>query len=301
MMTSQARLLTMRPERYILTVTLPVALTCLLLLLLLAGCNTTRSAATSAATAETEHAHSEEALFASVVNNTLLFNTFSAALKIDVNAGAKSFASKATLKLVNTQRMQLSLQPLAGIEAFRLDFTPDSVSIIDRLHKQWTAMSYETLRRETGFNLNFKLLQALLTNGFFYCDNSETAVSELFKQFTTRRDECTLVFSAACNNLLLAFTADDTERLVASQIEELNRRYALEWLYDDFNAVNNNDVKLFPKLMTVRLLDYNNTKAKATLNFTRTEIDVPVNTDFRIQSGYKKLLPELFIKTLLND
>jgi hypothetical protein len=259
----------------------------------------------------------EEALFASVQQNALQFSTLSANMRVDFNSGEKSFGSKATIKMVKGERLQLSFQPLLGVEAFRAEFTVDSVRIIDRLHKQWTEITYEALQRETGFGFSFNVLEALLTNKLFASTFGGSARSEAvgstsavsYGEFKSRRADKSVVFSTKpSEGVALSFTADAGEKLVATKIIDRKRSYAMEWLYDDFSPVENGACQ-FPRLMTVRVSNdvgsatSDNSKAlcgvaEAVISFARISTDVPVKTDFPIPVGYRKLKPQQFFKAL---
>jgi len=261
---------------------------CLLLFCAFTGCRTAKDAAAADITDITA---TEEAVFASLTDNTLNYNTLTARLKIDYKqtSNSKDFATHATLKIKRNEYLLLSVRPLQVVELFRLEMNRDSLLFIDRLNKVYASASFDALALMTGVNLNLTAFQSLFTNKLFIDDNDSVG----FNSFTASKKRRTVSFNALSpiSQLRYAFTADATERLVASQITNPNGA-ALEWLYDSF------DEQPFPQQMTVRFLADDLPKATAALDFTSIEKDVPVNTEFvRPPSGYVRITPEQLFKS----
>src|SRR5690554_763173 len=64
-------------------------------------------------------------LFNDVLQKGLHFSTFSSRLNLTVSMGTKTISSKGNLRIVKDEAIQLSVQPLFGIEMFRLYVEPD--------------------------------------------------------------------------------------------------------------------------------------------------------------------------------
>lgn len=76
----------------------------------------------------------------------------------------KESSFSGTLRMRRDQVVQLSLTKF-GIEGVRLIFTPDSVLLLDRLHKRYLQTSYAALpRAEEGKALSFETVQRFLWN-----------------------------------------------------------------------------------------------------------------------------------------
>ena len=76
-------------------------------------------------------------LFTDILNNQLNFKTFSSRLNMNFSSGTKSLSSKATLRIVKDKAIQLSVQPLFGVEMLRLYADPDSLVLLDRMNKRY--------------------------------------------------------------------------------------------------------------------------------------------------------------------
>ena len=66
-----------------------------------------------------------------------------------------------TIRMHKDSLIWLSISKL-GIEAVRGLITPDSVKIIDKLHREYITYSFPVLSRQFNFTMSFGLLQALL-------------------------------------------------------------------------------------------------------------------------------------------
>lgn len=56
----------------------------------------------------------------------------------------------------------ISVNAAAGFEAFRIMLSQDSIHILDRLNNVYTQKDFETLSKNIGIELNYKMLQGIL-------------------------------------------------------------------------------------------------------------------------------------------
>jgi outer membrane biogenesis lipoprotein LolB len=145
---------------------------------LLFGCKS--STGMTASTAEIMK--TEEAFFASVLDRSFRFDTFSARLNLDFSGMKYEFSSKVQLKMIRNDRLQISIQPFLGIEAFRIEIADDSIKILDRMNKRFVADSYQHLKRDMDIDFNFQNLQALFTNQLFIPGQNQLSAKQ-FRQF----------------------------------------------------------------------------------------------------------------------
>lgn len=76
---------------------------------------------------------------------------------------------------------------MMGIEGMRLMITTDSIFMVDRINNSWYGLSYEELNNSLDLDVNFNVLQSVLTNSFFfYPPASDTA--KTIHDFNTCRD-----------------------------------------------------------------------------------------------------------------
>ena len=99
------------------------------------------------------------------------------------------YKTACTLKVWKNELIILSVLPMMGIEMFRLEATPEQIFVIDKLHKQYTILSYEEINKVAPTRLSFKKLQSMakLTNKELHFDfKIGTRVLKLTGNFSQR-------------------------------------------------------------------------------------------------------------------
>ena len=105
------------------------------LLLLLNGCKS-KNIPTGGEIANTKELNE---FVASMQSQEVKFNTLSAKLNVNLQLPDKEMSSRVEMKLVKDSALQLSIQPILGIEVFRIELNKDSVKVMDRINKKDTA------------------------------------------------------------------------------------------------------------------------------------------------------------------
>ncbi|MDR2139104.1 MAG: DUF4292 domain-containing protein [Tannerella sp.] len=259
---------------------------CLSCFFLTTGCRTSKLL--PAADAETaRRLETEETFFLSVRKQSFRYETLSARMQVELTMpGGKTFTSRAGLKIRKNDRIQLSLQPLLGIEAFRMDLSPDSIWIVDRLNKRFLAENFSSLRDSSRIEFNFYNLQALFTNQLFL--PGETELPE--NAFTRFRHHpaahgYTLHTQGAYRWQYTFITGDD-RKLYATRISDTASEHALQWDYTDFRSVG---AQLFPMKIQAGWTDGEESKVALSMNYSHIETDVPVEIRFALPSDYERV------------
>lgn len=255
---------------------------------LLAGCKSRIATTTSSA----EIMKTEEAFFASVLNHAFRFNTFSARFNLDFSGMQQEFSSKAQLKLIRDDRLQISIQPLFGIEMFRIEISNDSIKILDKMNKRYVADNYIHLKSAMDIDFNFQNLQALITNQLFVPGENHVSAQH-YRQFRITKGERSAEFQLKDrNDSYFTFLADGFERLLSTTIENRQQEQMLTWDYSQFQVISG---RTFPMKMNVRLSSEGLTQGFTTLTFSEPDIDSPITLDFRIPTGFSKVTLEQLI------
>ena len=258
---------------------------------LLAACKSSTNITTSTAGIT----KTNEAFFESVLDNSFRFNTLSSRLKIDLYGQQKEISSRAQLKIVYDNLIQISIQPVLGIEMFRIEMNNDSIKILDRMNKQYVIDSYDNIKRYINVDFNFRNIQALLTNQMFIPGENDISINHFRRFRMSKNNNSAMLRLIDSNGMLYTFTANSDEKLLSTNIENGSNSYALNWDYENFQVVDN---RLFPFNMIINLISDNNTQGKAKLTFSSPVINDPIKTDFIIPSGYNQVSTAQIIKML---
>ena len=266
----------------------------LLLLLILGGCKSSKKVGTVA----TGTAKVHQVFFQAMEEQALHYQTLTARLGVEINLpNFQVNSTRVDLKMVKDSAFQLSVQPLLGIELFRIEVSRDSIKVLDRMNKRYLAENYESLRSQTPIAFNFYNLQALFTNHLFL--PGEQMVNEsLYSRFRLDQTGSTALIQVKDPiGLRYTFEADGEEKLLATEITDATGQYRLRWGYADFRMV---EKQIFPQLMTVEAFKEGNAEGNIQWGFTRMRLDEPVKLDFVIPAKYTRITFEQLVRTLKN-
>jgi hypothetical protein len=225
--------------------------------------------------------------YAAFQEKSFQYQTLSARVQFEiVTASGKEMGSRAQLKFLKNNRLQISIQPVLGIEAFRAELTPDSIKIVDRLNRRFLIESFDKIEEVAQIDFNFYNLQALFTHQLFL--PGEINLSEnLFNRFRWEQTRTGYLLSIEDRSgLQYAFTADSNEKLSATEIRDVPTQYRLNCSYENFRSV---DRQFFPMNINLRLFSENKTQGSLSLNFSRVEVDTLLEMNFPIPANYQRV------------
>ena len=264
----------------------------LLLLLILGGCKSSKKVGTVA----TGTAKVHQVFFQAMEEQALHYQTLTARLGVEINLpNFQVNSTRVDLKMVKDSAFQLSVQPLLGIELFRIEVSRDSIKVLDRMNKRYLAENYESLRSQTPIAFNFYNLQALFTNRLFL-PGEQTVSQSQYDRFRFDQSGTTVLIQAQDPmGLRYTFEADGEEKLLATEMTDAKGQYRLRWGYADFRVV---EKQLFPQRMTVEAFKEDNAEGNVQWGVTRMRLDEPVKLDFVIPAKYTRITFEQLVRTL---
>jgi hypothetical protein len=261
-------------------------------LLLLGGCKTSKKAGAPAVSERTK-AHNE--FFDSMRENAFRYQTLTARLNLELTVPGKELSSRVDLKMVKDSALQLSVQPILGIELFRIELSTDSVKVIDRMNKRYAVEGYGGLKDQIALVFNFYNLQALFTNHLFIPGEQEISARQYGRfQLKQERSRAEIRIKDAMK-LCYTFLADGGEKLLSTHIADESERYALQWTYDDFRLA---EEQLFPMMMSAQFLTDGVPEGGIRIHFSRLQPNVPVNMEFSVPAKYKQTTLAEMVKGL---
>lgn len=218
------------------------------------------------------------------------FRTFSARLGVDIQMGKKSMGSRVKLKLVKDSVMQFSVQPILGIEVFRIELTADSVKIVDRMNELYMAERYAALSEEWPIDFNFYNLQALFMHRLFLpgVREMESAHYDLFRLEREGEGTVTRLHARDRADLRYCFEADGDEQLLSTLIAGKDGRYSLLWEYFDAEP-QSPALWVFPSKMKVSFRDGGIRKGGMDIRFSRLQWDKALDMDFPIPAKFRRI------------
>lgn len=238
-------------------------------------------------------------LFTDILDNQFNFKTFSSKLNLNLSSGTKSLSSKASLRIVKDKAIQLSIQPLFGVEMLRVYADRDSLVLLDRMNKRYVKESIEDVKRVYPVGFDYKTLQSLLTNQVFVSGQTDVIYSD-YKKFSTGlvSDMHYLLRSVDKESgIEYSFTIDGNDRIALTCLTEPKDNYSMNWKYDDFVMEAR---KAFPRKMDVALASTKR-RVNVGLEFSGITLDEDFDLQVSVPGSYTRAAISDIVKILTNN
>jgi hypothetical protein len=184
----------------------------------------------------------------------------------------------------------LSVTPLLGIEAVRVLITPDSMKIMNRLRKTYTARDLSFLDDLLKARINFEIMQAVLVGNYFpylkneklksvYDDSTFVILSTLNKRQTKR----ILEEKDPTKPIIQDFWIDDYYKINKSKITDDRQNRTLQAEYRDFSEVSE---KRFPNNIVVTVTASSPLRIK--VKYTKVNSGEQQSMPFSVPEKYEK-------------
>jgi len=240
----------------------------------------------------------EEELFSDILSKQLIFSTFSAKLNVSLSNAKHTLASKANLKIINDHMLQLSVQPLFGIEIFRFHMDNDTVVILDRMNKRYVKESIDELKNRYLVGLDYYALQSLFTNKLFLEENKVLTPSD-YTQFAYAKTATNYYLKSVNNDshITYLFSINGDDRITFSHLFHPINKYSLQWSYSDFTQLG---TQIFPYKMRIEVSSPKH-KLDVEINYSNIVLDEPMELPITIPNGYTRTNFSDIIKIITAD
>lgn len=206
------------------------------------------------------------------------FTTFSAKLDVDyVGSDGKKENVNAKLQMYKDSIIWVSITGLLNIEGVRAIVTRDSVKILNKLDKKYTARSVAYLQEVSGLPLDLPALQNLLLGNPVFVDT--TALS-----YTKDNNKLLLLSRGELFKHLLTLTENDNV-LIFSKLDDLDtrRNRTSDLSYDNYE--NKKGVNFSTKR---RIAISDKTKLDIKLDFKNYSFNETLSFPFSVPKNYKR-------------
>lgn len=257
-----------------------------ILLLLIIGVNSCKSTKriTQADSALEDKTSSE--LFKDILFKGLEYKTFSSKLNMTISTGTKTLSSKGSLRIVNNEAILLSVQPLFGIEMFRLYVEPEHIIILDRMNKRYVKESFEDIKGKNPVGFNFYTLQSLFTNNLFIPEKSSVSLKD-YKTFRYSEGENYYILAARDkkSNIDYTFSINGNDQITLTELNMPANQYSLQWNYDQFTLMNN---LFFPYEMKI-VASTQKRNLNTNISLSSISLNESLSLDTSIPDSYTKV------------
>lgn len=288
-------------------------------LLLLASCGTSKMAQGNATTGQTVASKETKATGAQqseavkkltfvqkVSDNQVYAKNIVGNMSFNLQMGGKDITVPGSLHMRKDEviRIQLFI-PILGTEVGRLEFTPNYVLIIDRLHKEYIKADYTQVDFLKKQGINFYSLQALFWNQLLVPGVQKVSESDL-KKFDANLDETgeNVPINIKYDNMSYTWKASRSSgRITEANVMYKDSRSGASTANIQYANFKNVGVKLFPASQHLTLsatVDGKHREIKMNMEMNDVKTDSNWNAQSEISSKYKQVSPEDVLGKLMN-
>ncbi|HPG73700.1 MAG TPA: DUF4292 domain-containing protein [Bacteroidales bacterium] len=164
------------------------------------------------------------------------------------NSSKQSFQMQVRIKKDSIIWVSLRMM---GIEGIRMQFTTDSLFMMDRLSNVWYGASYDQLNNSLDLDFDYAVFEAMLTNNFFFYP-ATTDTLRTIQEFNTCRDTAHYCISSIKQRKYRKLYSDTTnnrryERKLSKEQERLHENQSLNQ-HNDFVIQT---VKVYPDIYKI--------------------------------------------------
>ena len=257
---------------------------------LMVSCKPTRKIQTAIAKKDTvaavvvdNSAHLDSMAFidrtlAALDSNRIGFTTFSSKINVDYrDADDKNYNVNANLRMYKDSAIWVSVNAILGIEALRLYITRDSVKILDKQNKTYTARRVDYLQEVTALPLNLAILQDLFVGNPVFLDSANVVSYN-------RADNSIALLSVGqwFKNLLTISEGDKTLQRSKLDDADITKNRTADLTYSDYE---NKAGVLFATKRKITIAEKKKLDVK--LDFKQYAFNEEVSFPFSIPKNYK--------------
>lgn len=248
----------------------------------------------SAASLVQDKANSE--LFTDLLNNEFRFSTLSSKLNMELISGTRSLSSRANLKIVNGRALQISIQPLFGVEMFRLHVDVDTLVLLDRMNKRYVKESLASLKEVYPVGFDYYSLQSLFANALFITgkENKTSADYSDFQYSQSSDLNYHLRAADSESGIEYEFTVNGNDRITFAHLMQPSEKYSLQWAYNNFASV---EEQFFPHKMDI-IAGTSSRKIEVGLLFSDIITNNPMELNINVPSGYTQVTLSEILKII---
>ena len=241
-----------------------------------------------------------------VLDNQVYTNNIVGNMNFNLQAADKDITVPGKLSMRKDEVIRIQLMiPILGTEVGRLEFTPNYVLIIDRLHKEYIKADYTQVDFLKKQGVNFYSLQALFWNQLLVPGTKKVTDADL-KKFSANLDAVgeNVPVALQYGKLNYTWTANrNSGRITEANVVYQDRNTSaakLNLKYSNFKSVGG---KMFPATQNLTLSAMVNDKpqvVKINIDMKSVKTDSKWEAQTEVSDKYKKVAPEDVLGKLMS-
>ena len=264
--------------------------------LAMAGCGSKKAATEGTSSTVDKHNGGNVQALAfvqKVANQKVSTKNIVGKMSLNVKMGSKNITVPGSLHMRYGEVIRIqAFIPLLGSEVGRIEFTPDYVLVIDRMHKEYIKEDYNKVDFLKNNGLNFYSLQALFWNQLFMPGTKSISDANLLdfgvteagnsKNITLKKGKLNIVWNADNANGRIS-----TAKATYSSLTQ--GKSSLNWTYSNFKAVAGKMFPAYQKFTFATTAIKNQSNISLTIDMNGVKTDSKWEAKSEISKRYKKI------------
>ncbi len=234
-----------------------------------------------------EQIDSAELILQQAIEQQPQFNSmYISKMNINLEYGSRSFNLRGQIRMITDTLISISIQPILGIEMFRVDMNPDGFTIYNKMKRTYAVNNYQYIKNVTQIDVNYDAIQAIFSH-------------QLFTPTSTKRDELLNAFELVTPTFLDTVTFIGKENILGANqrfdISQANGRIVFTGAEKDsqpIHSITYGDLQrtnkiLFPRSVTASS-KLGNTPVSITLDINKIEFNNAIEANSINLTRYTK-------------
>ena len=264
--------------------------------LAMAGCGSKKAATEGTASSVDKHNGGNVQALAfvqKVANQKVSTQNIVGKMSLNVQMGSKNITVPGSLHMRYGEVIRIqAFIPLLGSEVGRIEFTPDYVLVIDRMHKEYIKEDYNKVDFLKNNGLNFYSLQALFWNQLFMPGTTSISDANLLDFGVTEAGNSKNI-TLKKGNLNIVWNADNANGRIsaakATYSSLTQGKSSLNWTYSNFKAVAGKMFPAYQKFTFATTAIKNQSNISLTIDMDGVKTDSKWEAKSEISKRYKKI------------
>lgn len=217
--------------------------------------------------------------YSKIISNTIAYNSFSAKIEVDyLDPEGKKYNVNAHVRMQKDSTIWISITAILGIEGLRALITKDSIKILDKQNKTYTARGIDYLEELTALPLTLSSLQDLfIGNPVFFTDK--------ILGYSRAQENISLKTSSEFSKGLYTFI-ESNKQLQSTKLDdadELRNRSC----FINYDKYDNKKGRLFSEKREISITEKSTMLFR--LDFKHYEFNETLSFPFNVPKGYKPI------------
>lgn len=264
--------------------------------LAMAGCGSKKAATEGTSSTVDKHNGGNVQALAfvqKVANQKVSTQNIVGKMSLNVQMGSKNITVPGSLHMRYGEVIRIqAFIPLLGSEVGRIEFTPDYVLVIDRMHKEYIKEDYNKVDFLKNNGLNFYSLQALFWNQLFVPGTRSISEANLMDFGVTEAGNSKNI-TLKKGNLNIVWNADNANGRIstakATYSSLTQGKSSLNWTYSNFKAVAGKMFPAYQKFTFATTAIKNQSNISLTIDMDGVKTDSKWEAKSEISKRYKKI------------